>query len=119
MRYFRCVTRFGKLCRAGIWPPLIATRRCSSVVTIVAPRLPLHPGFDGKLLQSSDLLFRSPCRPQCVIASKVGVSAVLRSTDVCRCDLDAATSTAGSMYPMESFRGISGWLRSVGMSQVS
>ncbi|KIM63413.1 hypothetical protein SCLCIDRAFT_24305 [Scleroderma citrinum Foug A] len=35
-----------------------------------------------------------------------------------RCNLDAAMSTAGSMDPMELFRGISGWLCSVGTSQV-
>ena len=94
-------------------------RRHSSVVTIVAPRLPLHPGFNGKLLQSSDLLFRSPCRPQRVIAFKVGVSAVSHSTDICRFNLDTSVSTPGSNDPIGTFQIVSRWLRNPIVSQVS
>ena len=52
-------------------------------------------------------------------AFKVSVSAVSRSTDVCRYDLDATTLTVGSMGPIEMFGGVSGWPRCAYAFQVS
>ncbi|KIM54497.1 hypothetical protein SCLCIDRAFT_31023 [Scleroderma citrinum Foug A] len=56
-----------------------------------AARLPRHPGFNGL---------------------HIGCNALTCS----RCGLDAATSTAGSIDPMESFGVVSGWLRNAGTS---
>ena len=83
------------------------------MVSIVAPRLPLLPAFNGKLTNRSDSFSRSPCCPHCVNASQVSTSAVFRSTDVCRFDLDAAASTAGSNDSVRTFRGVPAWLRAV------
>ena len=68
----------------------------SSVVSVVVPRLPWHPRFEGKFIYPFYSSSRSPCRPQRVIAFKVGVSAVSCLTDICRCDLDSTVSTPGS-----------------------
>jgi len=65
------------------------------------------------------MLFRSPCRPQHVIASKVSGSDHLGSTDVCRCDFDTSMSTPGSIDSIGTFRVVSVWLRGVCVSQVS
>jgi len=85
----------------------------SSVVSIVAPMLPQHPKLEGKFTNPSCLLFRSLHRLDCVNASKVSVSAVSRSTDVYRFDLDATASTPGSIDPIGLVRVVSGWLRDV------
>ena len=51
--------------------------------------------------------------------SKVSLSTVLRSINVCRCDFDTAASTAGSVDPMETFGVVSRWLHDAGTSTVS
>jgi len=89
------------------------------MVFVVAPRLPRHPGIGGKFIYPSDLLSRSPGRPDRVNASKVGISAISRPTDVCRCDLDATASTPGSYDYIGLVRSVPGWLRDVCASQVS
>ena len=81
--------------------------------------LPLHPGLKGKFLRPSYSLYKSPCRPQRVIASKVGISDLLRSTDVCRLDLDAAALPSMFDVSIRMFRSICGWLRDSRASQVS
>ena len=51
--------------------------------------------------------------------SKVSTSVHLRSTNVCRRDLDSATLTGGSIDSVWMVWRVSGWLRNSGMSQVS
>ena len=94
-------------------------RISSSMVLNVAPRLPLHPIFEGKLIQLSYPLFRSPNGPDRDNASKVSVSVFTCSTDVCRDKFDAAMLTPGPMDPMEMFGVVSGWLHNAGTSVVS
>ena len=84
--------------------------RSSSVLSVVAPSLPQYPGLESKFIKPSDILFRSPIQPDCVSTSKVSASVHLRSIDVCRSEFDMATSTGGSIDPMETFGGGSAWL---------
>ena len=91
----------------------------SSVVIDVTPRLPRHPALEGKYLQPYYSPFRFPGRPDRVNASKVSPSTFSRSTDVSRYRFDAAALTMGYIDPMKTFGVVSGWLRDVGMSQVS
>ena len=94
-------------------------RRCSSVVFIIVPRLPWLPGFNGKLINPSNLLFRSLIWPDCVNVSQVGVLDFQRSTNVCRFKFNAAALTPGSVDLLAMFRVVSGWLHGMGTSQVS
>ena len=90
--------------------------------SIFAPRLPRRPGLHGKPIQPSDILFRFPDRLDCVNASKVSPSGVLRSTDVSRFRFDAAASTLGSNDPIGTSRGVWGiseWLHRGGAYLVS
>ena len=91
----------------------------SSVVTVVAPRLPQHPVLQGKLIKPFNSLFRSPFRPDRVNASKVSASVHSRSTDVCRLDPDAAALTVGSVDSVSTVWRVSEWLHGLGMSAVS
>ena len=52
-------------------------------------------------------------------AFKVSASVHSRSTDVCRLDLDAATSTVGSVDSVSMVWRVSEWLHGLGMSTVS
>ena len=63
---------------------LIDTDALDLESSIIAPRLPRHPGFEGKYLQPSDSLFRSPQRLGCVNVSKVGISTISHLTDISR-----------------------------------
>ena len=87
--------------------------------SVFTPRLPRHPALKGKFIKPSEILFRFPGRSDRINASQVSLSAVPRPTDISRFDLDAATSTAGPMDPMEVFWNVCGWLRAVHKSQVS
>ena len=87
--------------------------------SVFAPRLPWHPALKGKFTKPSDILFRFPGRSDRINASQVSLSAVPHPTDISRFNLDAATSTAGPMDPMEAFGNVCGWLRAVHKSQVS
>ena len=89
------------------------------MVLNVMPWLPQHPGFNGKLTNCSDLFSRSPHCLHRVNTSQVSVSDLLCSTDVCRSEFDAAALMPGSMDLPATFRVISRWLHSMGMSQVS
>jgi len=80
------------------------------VVFVIVPRLPQHPEFEGKFIYPSDLFSRSPYWLQCVNTSKVGVSAISRLTDICRCDLDSPMSTPGSIDSIGLVWAVSGWL---------
>ena len=93
--------------------------QASCVVINVAPRLPWHPGFDGKLTNHSPLLSRSPIRLDRINASKVSPSGVSHSTDVSRFCFDVAASTDESNDSISTLWRVSGWLRSTGTSQVS
>jgi len=99
-------------------PADCSARGSSSVVLDVAPRLPRHPEFEGKFIYiyPSDLLSRSPGRPDRVNASKVSRLDFQRATDVCRYDLDASASTPGSIGSIGSVQGVPGWLRGVRVS---
>ena len=92
------------------------SRMASSVVIDVVPRLPRLPIFEGKFIKPFNSLFRSPGCPDCMNASKVGVSTVLRSTDVFRFEFNSSVSTFG---PMATLWGISAWLHDLGTSVVS
>ena len=87
----------------------------SSVVIDVAPKLPWHPGFGGKFTNPSYSFSRSPPRLDHVNASKVSISVVSHSINICRSRFDAAVLTAGSMDPMDTIQGIPAWLRCTGM----
>ncbi|KIM57153.1 hypothetical protein SCLCIDRAFT_1219700 [Scleroderma citrinum Foug A] len=89
-----------------------------SASSVFAPRLPWHPALKGKFTKPSDILFRFPGRSDRINASQVSLSAIPRPTDISRFNLDAATSTAGPMDPMEAFGNVCGWLRAVHESQV-
>ena len=52
-------------------------------------------------------------------ASKVGVSAILRLTDVFRFKFNSSASMFGPMDPMATLWGVSAWLRDLGTSVVS
>ena len=52
-------------------------------------------------------------------ASKVGISAVLRLTDVFRFEFNSSASMFGPMDPMATLWGVSTWLRDLSMSMVS
>ena len=80
----------------------------SSILSIVAPRLPWLPGSKGEFTNPSYLFSRSPYQLQHVNTSKVSVSAVSHLTDVCRCRFDTATSTAGSIDLMEHLETFGG-----------
>ena len=120
MHDIRIVARFGKSCRAHIL--LCADcKSCnsSSVVFNIAPKLPQHPRFKGKFIKPFNSLFRSPFRPDRVNASKVSASVHLRSTDICRLDLDAAASTVGPMDSVLTVWSVSAWLRNASAYLVS
>jgi len=59
LRDFRVVARFGKSRHAHISTDCSA-QMTSSVVFVVAPTLPLLPILEGKFINLSDFLFRSP-----------------------------------------------------------
>jgi len=75
---------------------------------------PLLPVLECKLIQHSDMPFMFPDQPYRVIASIVGVSIILRSTDVCRYNLDASVLASGSIDHIGMFRGVLWWLRRSG-----
>ena len=99
--------------------PICKSCISSSMVLNITPRLPLHPIFEGKLIQLSYPLFRSLNGPDHDNASKVSVSVFTCSTDICRDKFDAAMLTPGPMDPMETFGVVSGWLLNAGTSTVS
>ena len=91
----------------------------SSVDFNIMPRLPQLPIFEGKFINPFNSLFRSPGHPDRMNVSKVGVSAVLHSTDVFRFEFNSSASTFGPTDPMATLWGISAWLHNLGMSMVS
>jgi len=94
-------------------------RRSSSVVSIVMPRLPWHPGFEDKFIYPSDLLSRSPIRPHHDNASKVSGPNHLHSTDICRCEFDVTALMPVSNDSIGMIWGIPGWLCGMCVCQVS
>ncbi|KIM66757.1 hypothetical protein SCLCIDRAFT_21555 [Scleroderma citrinum Foug A] len=68
----------------------------SSVDFNIMPRLPQLPIFEG--------------HPDHMNVSKVGISAVLHSTDVFRFEFNSSASTFGPTDPMATLWGISAWL---------
>ena len=91
----------------------------SSVVFDIMPRLPQLPIFEGKFIKPFNSLFRSSGHPDRMNASKVGISAVLHSTDVFRFELNSSTLMFGPTDPMATLWGISAWLHDLGTSMVS
>ena len=91
----------------------------SSVVIDVAPKLPRHPGFGGKFTNPSYSFSRSPPRSDRVNASKVSISVVSHSINVCRSRFDTAASMPGSNNSVSTIWMVSGWLRESGTFQVS
>ena len=91
----------------------------SSMVIDVAPKLPRHPGFRGKFTNPSYSFSRSPPRSDHVNASKVSISVVSHSINVCRLRFDTAVSTPGSNNSVSTIWMVSGWLCELGMFQVS
>ena len=66
--------------------------------SVFTPRLPRHPALKGKFIKPSDILFRFPGRSDRVNASQVSLSAIPRSTDISRFDLDAVSRTKHVWY---------------------
>ena len=82
-------------------------------------KLPLHPAIEGKVTNPLYSLFRFPCWPDHVNASKVSVSARLHLIDVCRYNFDSTTLMPGSNDPAGTSRRVYKWLGSLGTFQVS
>ena len=91
----------------------------SSILSNIAPWLPQHPGFEGKLTNPSYLFSRSPYQLQHVNACKVSLLSFFCSINVSRCNFDAATSMDESNDTVSTIWSVSRWLHSAAMSQVS
>ena len=82
----------------------------SSVSTAV---LPLHPALNGKITNRSVLLSRSLLQLQHDNVSLVSHLDFFRLTNVYSFSFESSTSTPGSNDPIQTFRGISGWLHRI------
>ena len=94
-------------------------RKTSSVLSVIVPRLPRLPIFEGKFIKPFNSLFRSPHQPDRVNVSQVSLLDFQRLINVFRFDLHAIASVAGSNDSISAVWRVSGWLRDVSTSQVS